>query len=384
MNILKSTVKKIPFLNSVVKPFYDEVRERSRQRKIKQFLQKELPFTVSPPPFYSVGHEPTIRCNLRCQMCYQGQTRALRQNELNAQDILRSYQWFKGRAEEIKIVGGEPFVRPDIYEMIDFCARNDISISLQTNMTLVDESAVNRLKKYKNISAFLTSIDGPREVHDSIRGAPGAFDKTVAAIRLIKKEVPWAEVSVFGMILIESNFNSLKEICDIVKSFGIGGAQFIFEQVYQSADVEASRRLLSQKLGWQPDEYRINTQIRENLFAEAEPEQVKKKIGELINYGLKKECFVNLVPYNFYKNIDAYLGLNNKQRVFCTKLLNPELRMIQTGDVVWCDILENSFGNLTKTSPDEIWLSDRFQSFRSFLKDNSLPICRRCCKAVYI
>ena len=81
---------------------------------------------------------------------------------------------------------------------------------------------------------------------------------------------------------------------------------------------------------------------------------------------MRKNCFVNFVPFNYYKNLDKYLGVK-KTRAFCHKLLVPELRINQTGDVIWCDVIEKSFGNLLEKAPDEIWLSPEYQKFRKHL-----------------
>ena len=111
---------------------------------------------------------------------------------------------------------------------------------------------------------------------------------------------------------------------------------------------------------------------------------VLKNLKKLRHYGFAKKCFVNFVPFNYYKNVDTYLG-KKKAKTFCLKLMAPELRINQTGDVIWCDVIERSFGNLLEKTPDEIWLSEDYQKFRNRLfQKGGFPICYRCCKAHYI
>ena len=384
MRRIKNLIRKIPFLSFILKVVYDWRHGKKLMAKVVRFRRAgALPYANEAPSCWGVGHEPTIRCNLRCKMCYQAQTRNLRQSELSTLDIFKIYEKLRGKVREIKIVGGEPFSRHDILELIKFWDDRETAVSLQTNLTMVNAAMVGELKEFKNIKAVLTSLDGPRDVHDFVRGVPGAFDKMTLAVRLIKQNLPWAEVSIFSTMLLGDNFDNLAQVVDTAKSLGIGSAQFLFEQVNTQKDMQASKEIFEKRLGWQKDSYRINTQVRDEVFGGADIGKIKKQLAELRRYGARSGCYVNLTPLNFYKNLDVYLGLKDK-KIFCTKLLSPQLRIVQGGEVVWCDIIEKAFGNLLQKSPEEIWLSEGFQNFRRFLKNGAPPICRRCCKAVYV
>lgn len=384
MNFLRKIIRKTPFLSAPAKLIYDWRQERKLEKKVRKFAQTDrLPFEDEPPSGFGVGHEPTIRCNLRCKMCYQAQTRSLRQDELSTNDIFKIYEKLQGKVKEIKLVGGEPFARHDILDLIKFWDERNTAVSLQTNLTLVNAAMVEKLKEFKNIKAFLTSLDGPKDIHDFVRGVPGAFEKMASAVKAIKQNMPWAEVSIFSTMLFDDNFDSLVSVLDIAKSLGIGSVQFLFEQVNIQKDVEKTKEIFEEKLGWLKDSYRVNTQVRDELFDNADTQKIKKDLANLRRCGAGRSCYANLTPMNFYQNLDVYLGYKDK-RIFCNKLLSPQLRIVQTGDVVWCDIIEKSFGNLLDKSPEEIWLSKDFQDFRKFLKTGAPPICRRCCKAVYV
>ena len=193
----KKLIRKIPFLAAVAKIFYEWRMEKKLESRIKAFLKrKELPFTDTAPDFYSVGYEPTIRCNLRCKMCYQGQTRALRREELDTNGILSVFEKLKDKIKSIKVVGGEPFVRGDIMDLIAFWDKNNKRVILQTNCTLINESNIGELKKFKNVSDISTSLDGPEAVHDEVRGVPGTFEKMEKAVKLIKENMPNVPITI--------------------------------------------------------------------------------------------------------------------------------------------------------------------------------------------
>lgn len=412
MELNKNFVKNIPFAGKILKNIYDKRREKNLILRIKKFLKNELLYVKSAPDNYFLGHEPTIRCNLKCEMCYQGQTRSLRLGELDTKEVLKIYENFlskinhvrnselklfqaktyskeeqiniSNKVKEIKIVGGEPFMRSDILELVSFWNKAGKKIALQTNCTLLTERIIKELKNYKNIAAFLISLDGPESVHDKVRGVPGAYKKMMNAAHLIRENLPRVKISIFGMIL-RDNLKDVYDLIDVCQKEKFGSLNLIFEQVYNEEDVEKTKKIFKNVFNWSDADFRLNTQIRNPIFENSfNSDFLRKELRKIRNYGFKKKVFINFVPFNFYYNLPEYFNEKEPRKIFCMKLLNPEFRVNQKGDAVWCDVIEKSFGNLTEKTPDEIWLSEEFQKFRKFLFENSLPICRRCCKAVYV
>jgi len=381
----KNIVKKLPFFGAISKIIYDYRREKFLDKRIKKFLtNNDLPFANKAPCKYAVGYEPTIRCNLKCKMCYQGQTRALRRSEMSANEVIKIFDKLRGRVKEIKLVGGEPFVRDDIFDLISFWEKEGERIILQTNLTLLGEKGAEKLKNHKNIRDILTSLDGPPKVHDAVRGIPRSFDKLKKSIVAIKKYRPDIPITIFAIMLLNDDFEHLFRLVDTVKELGISTVNILFEQVYSLDEIKKAKEIFDKEFGWKDGDYRLNTQVRSpSFFPSLEVGETLKKLKKLRQYGFAKKCFVNFVPFNYYKNIDVYLG-KKRAKTFCHKLLSPELRINQTGDVIWCDVIEKSFGNLLEKTPDEIWLSPEYQKFRQYIFEKGLPICYRCCKASYL
>lgn len=383
--LIKNIILNTPILSGIIKKRYDNKQEQTFQDKIRNFLAlSELPYTKTAPEKYSVGHEPTIRCNLRCKMCYQADTRALRRSELGTDQVLAIYEKLKGKMKSIKLVGGEPLIRADIFELMDYLDKNGIKIVLQSNCTLINEGMMEKLSKYGNLTDLIASLDGKQEAHDNIRGVPGTFARLNHALALVRKKRPDINITIFGMMLINDNVDKLYELIDTARAMDIYSLNILFEQVYVAQNVENAEKIFKQELGWEPGAYQINTQIREPEFApDLDISGLKDKLDKIREYGIMKKCYVNFTPFNYYNNLEGYLK-KKPVRVFCTKLLSPQLRINQKGDVIWCDTIEKSFGNLLEKTPDEIWLSEDYQKFRKFLFKRSLPICTRCCKGAYI
>lgn len=127
--------------------------------------------------------DPTNACNMRCKGCWAG--------DYDKAEHL-SYQTLSGLMAELKklgtldvlMTGGEPLLRrEDILRLAK--EHPSLFYGVFTNGTLVDEALARRMKELGNITLFL-SIEGWREDTDFRRGE-GAFDRTTAAMRLLKQ-----------------------------------------------------------------------------------------------------------------------------------------------------------------------------------------------------
>lgn len=131
----------------------------------------------------------TGKCNLRCRHCYRSDDN---REILSLNDIYAVFEQFfslseqynyKNRIKEkphVNLTGGEPLMREDIFDILDFIGtnRHRLTAGILTNGTPIDESMIESIKRNR-ISFIQMSIDGNREIHDSIR-APGDYDRTFA------------------------------------------------------------------------------------------------------------------------------------------------------------------------------------------------------------
>lgn len=90
----------------------------------------------------------------------------------------------------ITLTGGEPFTRPDFFELVDSVIENRMRYSILTNGTLINEKAIEAFKVGKRrlrLDSIQISIDGScAEVHNKSR--PDSFDRAVKGLRLLLKE----------------------------------------------------------------------------------------------------------------------------------------------------------------------------------------------------
>lgn len=128
--------------------------------------------------------ELTNRCNLKCIHCFNN-TNVDKISELSTEEILQIiHQAKKNGITFISLTGGEVFIRRDIEEILQEIDRVEIAFTLNTNGSHRDSRPLDLVAKYRP-KCVQVSVDGPKEVHDRIRGIPGSFDRTYSFLRMV-------------------------------------------------------------------------------------------------------------------------------------------------------------------------------------------------------
>lgn len=125
--------------------------------------------------------ELTYACNLACVHCLSSSgkrdPRELSTEQCKAIiDELHKMQVFY-----VNIGGGEPTVRSDFWELVDYATANQVGVKFSTNGVRINEEVAERLAASDYVDVQI-SIDGATaEVNDAVRG-PGSFDMACRAL----------------------------------------------------------------------------------------------------------------------------------------------------------------------------------------------------------
>ncbi len=129
----------------------------------------------------------TRRCNLACPHCYLDAD-ALHEHdpdELDTRAVLQILDQIAALGDSTMVVltGGEPLVRPDLETICRHGAGRGLVMVVGTNGIMLTSRRVNALKAagVTGVGISLDSLDPER--HDRFRGLPGAWHRTMAAIR---------------------------------------------------------------------------------------------------------------------------------------------------------------------------------------------------------
>jgi SynChlorMet cassette radical SAM/SPASM protein ScmE len=131
----------------------------------------------------------TGACNLKCRYCFYA-------NEMTALADLPGAAWRAFFDElgglgvmDVTLSGGEPFARPDLFELIDGLIANRMRYAVLSNGTLIDDRVLDRLmagRRATRLDYIQISIDGScAEIHDHNR--PGSFARALNGLRRLKE-----------------------------------------------------------------------------------------------------------------------------------------------------------------------------------------------------
>lgn len=125
----------------------------------------------------------TRQCNLRCLHCYATATPHAQEGELTTEEG-KSFLEDIARYDcpVILFSGGEPFLRKDIFELIEYAESLGLRAVISTNGTLITEEKARAAKK-AGVKYIGVSLDGLEQVNDRFRGVDGAFKKAVAGMQ---------------------------------------------------------------------------------------------------------------------------------------------------------------------------------------------------------
>jgi heme d1 biosynthesis radical SAM protein NirJ len=126
------------------------------------------------------------RCNLRCKHCYSISADVDFPGELSTAEVFAVMDDLKRFGVPVLILsGGEPLLRPDIFEISRRAKTLGFYVGLSSNGTLIDSSNIGAIADvgYDYVGISLDGIGG---THDAFRRRQGAFDASLAGIRLCR------------------------------------------------------------------------------------------------------------------------------------------------------------------------------------------------------
>ncbi len=127
------------------------------------------------------------RCNLTCKHCYSISADTHFPGELNTSQVFSVMDDLKAAKVPVLILsGGEPLLRPDIFEIAHRAKTMGFYTALSSNGTLITEENIDRIAAV-DFNYVGVSLDGIAGTHDRFRRKEGAFDESLDGIRLCRE-----------------------------------------------------------------------------------------------------------------------------------------------------------------------------------------------------
>ena len=138
-----------------------------------------------PPPV--VVWNVCRHCNMECPHCYAAATATPSRFSLDGDEAAELIDEMAEAGIRVVIFsGGEPLMRPDLFELISRADRRGISCHLSTNGTLLDDQKARRLAD-AGIGYVGVSIDGMPEFNDEYRGLEDGFERATRGIECARE-----------------------------------------------------------------------------------------------------------------------------------------------------------------------------------------------------
>jgi radical SAM protein with 4Fe4S-binding SPASM domain len=135
-----------------------------------------------------VMFELTYRCNFRCAHCYVP-CRYRGKKEIGTRDVCAILGQLKDLGcLYLGFTGGEPFLRDDIFPILQYARKCGFVIIIYTNGSLIDKKKARELAELRPNKVDITLPAMTRHAFERITGSPGSHRKVFAAVDALKKE----------------------------------------------------------------------------------------------------------------------------------------------------------------------------------------------------
>jgi radical SAM protein with 4Fe4S-binding SPASM domain len=288
--------------------------------------------------------EPTTSCNLRCPECPSGLRSFTRPTGMLETEL------FENVITELKdalmyltfYFQGEPYLHKDFLEMVKFASNKGIYTSTSTNAHYLNyENAKATIKS--GLDRVIISLDGTTQDTYQQYRIGGSLDKVIegtknliAAKRELNSSTPHI---IFQFLVVKPNEHQIAEAKDLSKTLGVDEIRFKTAQIY---DYENGSGLIPENDKYA--RYRKNTQGKY---------EIKNK---LLNHCWKM----------WHSAVITWDGLV----VPCCFDKDAEYRM----------------GNVSKSSFKDVWMSEKYLSFRKQLigSRKNIEMCKNCTEGTKI
>jgi len=133
---------------------------------------------------FSVHLDLTYRCNERCVHCYLNHEGG---GEMTTNEWRATLEQLAGAGTFfLTVSGGEPLLRPDFFEILEYARALAFCVTLKTNATLIGAREADRICA-AGVNAVHVSVYSHRpEVHDAITLVRGSWERSIGAIQLLR------------------------------------------------------------------------------------------------------------------------------------------------------------------------------------------------------
>lgn len=294
----------------------------------------------------------TNRCNLKCKMCDIPNDTLAELTTDEVKNIIRDA--YKLGFSTFVFSGGEPLLRKDIFELINFTKNSGMGVCVTSNGCLIDSDTAAKLYQ-SGVSVVNISIDGNEECHDYLRGKD-SFKKAVLALENLRRNNVETTIAV---MVCGYNYKSLTGIFELAKEYGVSTIKFQpFSGIFIKEKSRGKDFLIDK------NDLKISSEIFEKVII------------------LSKRYGISTSPSAYLRAIPLYLS--GEKLVFPSRcgVLWSTCSVNSRGEIYPCWAItgaDNLIGNLRENSLLELWDSLKHNQIRDYAVKNGCQGCLMSC-----
>lgn len=325
----------------------------------------------------SVAFKITYACNLNCYMCNQRNETHKDKKHHNANLDIKAAKNVIDQVEKYKpqiyIWGGEPLIYPDLDELLEYTNEKKLTTCITTNGTLLHKHVESIVMN--KVAEIAVSLDGPKEVHESIRSCKGIFDDIIRGLEMLKeyKKSHHAVLPIVDLHIVITALNH-SMLYDFVKWIN---EQKLCRRIRLQYPMFYTQDMCNQFGKHVEDVFGVKDGKSWTYFSgeysQLDIEVLKENLRKI------KRDFNNIIIYP--NEVDTEIWFTKPEYSFrdkCKSAYN-RINIEPNGDVVTCtDYPETKYGNIFEDRLENLFNNQLINQHRKKLCNNPKGICSRC------
>ena len=159
----------------------------------------------------TIQFEGLARCNAHCTFCPITGDMTRGRGEMSDElfhKIIREGKMMRAKRFS-PFLNGEPFLHSKIFDWLDYMEKEDVTIALFTNVSLLNKEKIDKLVKNKKIKHIVCSINAAtKETHEKVMRLKN-FDRVVENVKYLIEKAPFKIIC--GFAVVEDNKHEVEQ-----------------------------------------------------------------------------------------------------------------------------------------------------------------------------
>ena len=198
----------------------DTATKRTHMEQLAKYREETL---RKAPELRSLFLEMTAYCNEHCRHCGSNCGDYTEEGRLSAGELKDFLDGVKSDFDISKmrlcVTGGEPLLREDFFEIMEYANQLGFRWGMTSNGTLIDDEVAGKLA-HAGMKTVSISLDGLKEYHEWFRQSPGSYERTVNGIKALLRRNEFQHVQI-TTVITHKNIGDLRSMYEEFGKIGV-------------------------------------------------------------------------------------------------------------------------------------------------------------------